>query len=263
MVPAGRELSQPLVLEAMAAGRQARLQGDMQGALQSFRSADLRVPSHPEILSEMALTYEAMGIMSKATPLWKTVVAMGESGAGGYYALAASKLGSGPEMGSAPPSDPVTLGNCQVIRAGDRVTVRVPLVALPGAIIDPTQMDIHVFLFEKVNGERIEQVRAEAPAPNWVSAPVDWKDGNEELMDLVYNLPAPKPEEVRDLGKRTFHGFLVRFFYQNKLVGEQAQPEDLVDFSSQPSSAPGVDNSLFPPSQPSSPAGVDNALFPK
>lgn len=255
LLPAGRELTQPQILEAMEVGRQARAQGDIQGSLQAFRQADLQQPNHPEILSEMALSYEAMGIMTKAETLWRSIAGMGEAGAGGYASLAKSKLSGGtgrPEL-TAPASSgsPVTLGACTIIKdptvtKGERIAVRVPLIATPGTVIDPAQMDIHVFLFEKVNGERVEQARAAAPTLNWVSAPVNWKDANEELVDVVYDLPPPKPEEVRDLGRRTFHGFVVKLFYQNKLAGEQAQPGDLLDFSSQPSAPAGLDNALFP-----------------
>lgn len=255
LLPVGRELTQPQVLEAMAVGRQARTQGDIQGSLQAFRQADLQQPNHPEILSEMALSYEAMGIMTKAEALWRSIAAMGDAGAGGYASLAKAKLSGGagrPEL-TAPASSgsPVTLGACTIIKdatvtKGERIAVRVPLIATPGTVIDPAQMDIHVFLFEKVNGERVEQARAAAPTLNWVSAPVNWKDANEELVDVVYDLPPPKPEEVRDLGRRTFHGFVVKLFYQNKLAGEQAQPGDLLDFSSQPSAPAGLDNALFP-----------------
>ncbi len=196
-----------------------------------------------------------MGIMTKAEALWRSIAAMGDAGAGGYASLAKAKLSGGtgrPEL-TAPASSgsPVTLGACTIIKdptvtKGERIAVRVPLIATPGTVIDPAQMDIHVFLFEKVNGERVEQARAAAPTLNWVSAPVNWKDANEELVDVVYDLPPPKPEEVRDLGRRTFHGFVVKLFYQNKLAGEQAQPRDLLDFSSQPSAPAGLDNALFP-----------------
>lgn len=254
MLPPGRELKHPQVLAAMEAGRQARAQGDMQGSLDHFRQAELQEPNHPEILSEMALSYEGMGIMTKAESLWRTVSALGEAGAGGYFAIARSKLGGRPDLPASPGAssiNPVSLGACQSLKDptvanGERITVRVPLIATPGTVIDPSQMDIHVFLFEKVNGERVEQARAAAPTLKWVSAPVDWKDANEELVDVVYDLPPPKPEEVRDIGRRTFHGFVVRLFYQNKLAGEQAQPGDLLDFSSQPSTPAGLDNALFP-----------------
>lgn len=250
-LPPGKQLKNPQVLEAVNVAREVRRLGDMQAALESLRSAELREPKHPEILAEMALTYEAMGISSKSSALWSEILAMGEAGAGGYHALAMSKTTGGGGPAAAPPSTPgtaISLGACGAmkdpsVKQGQRIAVRVPIVATPGATIDPALMDIHVFLFESVNnGERVEQVRAVTPTLNWVSTPVNWKDSTEELVDVIYDLPPPKPGEA---GARAFHGYLVRLFYQNKLAGEQAQPESLRDMAQQ-RPATGLDNALFP-----------------
>ena len=248
-LPPGKQLKNPQVLEAVNVAREVRRLGDMQAALESLRSAELREPKHPEILAEMALTYEAMGIGSKASALWSEILAMGEAGAGGYHALAKSKTtGGGPAAAPTAPGTTISLGACRAMRdpsvkQGERIAVRVPIVATPGTTIDPALMDIHVFLFESLNnGERIEQVRAVTPTLNWVSTPVNWKDSTEELVDVIYDLPPPKPGET---GGRSFHGYLVRLFYQNKLAGERAQPESLRDMAQQRPAA-GLDNALFP-----------------
>ncbi|CAN5858120.1 hypothetical protein BH11VER1_BH11VER1_24900 [soil metagenome] len=248
---AGKLLKNPQILEALEAGKLARKQGDMQASLEALRNADAKEPNHPLILSEMALTYEEMGIMTKATAAWRNIVAMGEQTAGSVFTLAKSKL-EGRDNGMPNSVSAVKLGECQVIRdasskKGERIAVRVPLVATPGAVIDPGQMDIHVYLFEDVNqGERIEQARATAPSNEWVSAPVDWKDSNEELVDVIYDLPTPKPEEIREFGRRKFYGYVVKLFYQNKLVGEEAKPASLRDFSPARSGPAGLDSALFP-----------------
>ncbi|TLD72009.1 tetratricopeptide repeat protein [Phragmitibacter flavus] len=252
-LPPGRELKNPQIVEGVKVARLAREAGDTATALESLRAADLREPQHPEILSEMALTYEAMGLVDKAKALWRAILAMGEAQAGGYYMMAKNKMESIPMPSTPVNSSPIQLGDCEVLRTphesgGERVTVRVPIVAAPGAVIDPGQMDIHVFLFEQVNdGERIEQVRAEAPQQRWASDPIDWTAPEGEILEITYDLAAPTPEELRNLGNRSFHGYIVKLFYQNKLSGEQSHPPTLQDFP--PRSAP--------------PAGLDNALFPK
>lgn len=248
---AGKPLQNPQVLEAIEAGKLARKQGDMQASLEALRSAEAREPNHPLILSQMALTYEEMGIRTKAMAAWRSIVAMGETNAGSFFTLAKSKL-EGRDDALLNQASAVKLGECQVIRdassnKGERIAVRVPLVATPGAVIDPAQMDIHVYLFEDVNqGERIEQARATAPSNDWVSAPVDWKDSNEELVDVIYDLPTPKPEELREFGQRKFYGYVVKLFYQNKLVGEEAKPASLRDFSPARTGPAGLDGALFP-----------------
>ncbi len=246
-----KALKNPQILEAIEAGKLARKQGDMQASLEALRGADAKEPNHPLILSEIALTYEEMGILTKASAAWRSIVTMGEQSAGSYFNLAKSKL-DGRSESMLKNISAIKLGECQVIRdasakKGERIAVRVPLLATPGAVIDPAQMDIHVYLYESVNnGERIEQARAKEPSLDWVSAPVDWKESNEELVDVVYDLPSPKPEELREFGQRKFHGYVVKLFYQNKLVGDEAQPASLRDFSPMRNSSTGLDGALFP-----------------
>lgn len=250
-LPPGRELKNVQAIEAVVAAREIRKMQDMQGALNELRTADLREPNHPEILGEMALTYEMMGIESKAQALWKQIIAMGEAATGGYFTLAKSKVdaaGAGP--GPAAATSPVSLGTCQVLRdptvaSGEKITVRVPIIAARGATVDPAQMTIHMFLYESVNnGAYIEQVRGAEPKQDWVSKPVNWQDSPEELLDMVYDLPPPSPEQVRDLGKRQFHGYVVKLFYKDRLVSEQMSPESLRD-STQRNAPSGLDDSLF------------------
>lgn len=251
ILPPGREIANAQVREMVEAARAVRKLGDMQVALESLRAADLREPNHPEILSEMAITYEAMGLGDKAEAAWRSVIALGEASAGGYVALAKSKLESREAMPKANDRNPVSLGACQVIpdntvTKGQRLALRVPIIAARGVEIDPSQMDIHVYFYDKVGTDRVEPTRADPPTPSWVSAPVDWKEG-EELVDFTYNMPELKPEELRELGKRSFYGYVVKIFYQDRLMGVQAEPKALVDYR-----PPGV-----------GPAGADNALFPK
>jgi hypothetical protein len=249
--PPGRMIASAQVREMVEAARAVRKLGDMQLALESLRAADLREPDHPEILSETALTYEAMGLADKSEAAWKSVVALGEAGAGGYFALAKAKLEGREARPAAPDRNPVTLGACQIIpdttvTKGQRLALRVPIIAAPGVDIDPSLMDIHVYFYDKVGTDRIEPTRADPPTPSWVSAPVDWKEG-EELVDFSYNMPELKPEELRDLGKRSYYGYVVKIFYQDRLMSVQAEPKSLADYK--------------PPSV--GPAGADNALFPK
>lgn len=231
--------------------REVRKLGDMSPVLESLRAADLREPNHPEILSEMALTYEAMGLAEKAEAMWRSVIALGESNGGGYYTLAKAKLLGRETAPKSPERNAVALGACQVIpdktvTKGQRLALRVPIKAAPGVEIDPTQMDIHVYFFDKVGADRIEPTRADPPVPSWVSAPVDWKEG-EELVDFSYNMPELKAEELRELGKRSYYGYVVKIYYLDRLMDVQAEPQTLVNYK-----PPGA-----------GPAGADSALFPK
>lgn len=247
-------VTNPQLQEGLEVAKHLRAKGDMQGALDALRATDLRNPNQPVVLSELALTYEAMILSAKAEAYWKRILNMGEAVAGPSYQLAKSKLEQ-PLMVSASSeiASALSLGTCQVIKDpnvqnGERITVRLPILAKPGTVIQPEKMEIHVFLFEQVNdGQRIEQARAEAPVQNWVTAPIDWSEPDGESIDVTYNLPTPTEEELRDLGKRNFYGYMVKLFYQDKLVGEQAEPASLLEFTKQPGApAGGLDGTLFP-----------------
>ncbi len=246
-----RKITNVQVREMVEAAREVRKQGDMPLTLETLRAADLREPNHPEILSEMALTYEAMGLAEKSEAMWRSVIMMGESGGGGYYVLAKAKLQGREAMPKTPERNAVTLGACQIIpdktvTKGQRLALRVPIIATQGAEIDPAQMEIHVYFYDKVGTDRIESTRADPPVPSWVSAPVDWKEG-EELVDFSYNMPELKPEELREFGKRSYYGYVVKIYYQDRLMDVQAVPKALMDYN-----PPGL-----------GPAGADSALFPK
>jgi hypothetical protein len=247
----GREISNAQAREMVEVAREVRKLGDMAPVLESLRAADLREPNHPEILSEMALTYETMGLTEKAETMWRSVIALGESNGGGYYTLAKAKLLGREIAAKTPERNEVSMGACQIIpdktvTKGQRLALRVPIKAAPGVEIDPTQMDIHVYFFDRVGADRIESTRADPPVPSWVSAPVDWKEG-EELVDFSYNMPELKPEELRELGKRSYYGYVVKIYYLDRLMDVQAEPQALVNYN-----PPGA-----------GPAGADSALFPK
>ncbi len=235
------------------AAREVRKLGDMQAAIESLRAADLREPNHPEILSEIALTYEAMGLADKSQAAWKSVLAMGETVAGGFHALAKSKLEGHEDVppAAASSSKPVFIGSCQAlpdttVTKGQRVTLRVPIIAAPGADVDPAQMDIHVYFYDKVGKDRVEASKADPPEQKWVSQQVDWALHNEELLDIVYNMPELRPDELRNLGKRSYHGYVVKLFYQNRLMSQKADPPALLDFKPEGPGSAGVENALFP-----------------
>ncbi len=235
--------------------RDIRGLGDNQGALELLRSADLHEQNHPEIMSEIALTYEAMGLRDKAENWWRVVLGMGEEAAGSYYPLARRKLdemlGAAKMAAAATDVNPLSLGRCTVIpdqrvTKGQRMTLRIPLIAAPNTLIDPEKVDVHVYFYDKLPDGTVAPTHADPPTPAWVNSPVDWKATQEELLDVTYNMPELKPEELRNLGRRTYDGYVVKLYYQDKFMGEQAEPKALLDYKPSQAGAGGMNNSLFP-----------------
>ena len=266
------------VQELLDLVQQLRPLGDSKGALEVLRKADTISPDNPEVLKELALTYEVMGLKEKAAAARDRAAALRGGGASLPLAAASvpmedaaagSTIGGGlssddgrglssPAMGGlstpeARPHDPskaLSIGRCELLRdrgttRGEKVTLRLPIRSQPGQAIDPTAIDIDVFFFDLVNGEKVEQTKADVPVNTWVDAPVDWKDGAERL-DVVYSMPEMTADVIRGIGQRRFHGYIVKLYYQHKLQDTVMEPASLQHFGTGNAPQP-AGNPLLPP----------------
>lgn len=233
---------------------------DMQGALDLLHKADQATPDHPAIIAEIAQTYEQMGIAPKATDQWRRLQLLGETRAGSYYELATRRLGAGPAAAATPLATPgssgpegekhLRLGACQVVRdfsGNERYTLRVPILRAGSQPVDGQMVDMEVFFFDRVNGTQVAQSIAQEPVETWQSTPVDWAGAGEETLDVVYHLPAMTPAEVQQHGRRSYYGYMLRLYYNNKLQDVAAEPRDLLEFGSAPGGTPAGGNPLLPP----------------
>jgi len=250
--------------EMIELAKQVRGLGDMQGALEVLRRADLQYPARPEVLAETAQCYETMGLPDKAASLWHQIEAMDPAQASGFRDLAKRRLSSPSSADRTAPSSSfltgaeagkmLSLGACQANRDpsvvnGEKVVLRIPILRHGNTQVDPSQVDIDVYFFDRVNGEKVAQTIADEPVSAWAAAPVDWSGIGEEPLDVTYFLPALTPGEIAAHGRRSYHGYVVRLYYQHKLQDVAAEPRDLLDFGSRMPSetAPGGVNPLLPP----------------
>lgn len=251
--------------EMIELAKQVRGLGDMQGALEVLKRADLQYPARPEVMAEMAQCYETMGLSDKAATLWRQLEEMDPTKAAGFRDLAQRRLTSPSVVGNqvAGPSSSalvggdgakmLTLGACQAVRDptavnGEKVVLRIPILRQGNNTLDPSQVDIDVYFFDRVNGEKVALTIADEPVSTWAAAPVDWSGIGEEPLDVTYFLPALTPGEITAHGRRSYHGYVVRLYYQNKLQDVAAEPRDLLDFGSRtPQAEPGGVNPLLPP----------------
>ncbi len=232
--------------------------GDMNGALEMLRRADELTPDHPAIIAEMAQTYEQMGVAAKATDNWRRIQLLGATKAGSYFELASRRLGAGPAASATTNASfegdkLLRLGACNTQRdlsvgTGERYTVRVPIVRNGSQPLDANAVNLEVFFFDRVNGTQVAQSIAPEPVETWHSAPVDWNGSTgEEVLDVVYHLPALSPAEVQQHGRRSYYGYMLRLYYNNKLQDVAAEPRDLLEYGSAPGAAPAGANPLLPP----------------
>lgn len=221
----------PLDAEAqdlLDVARQLRPLGDLKGAIEVLKRIESKSPDHPMVLDEMAQTFDQMGLTDQATTT--------------RAKLAAIKARPAPSPAAVDPTKILSLGDCSVLRdpsvtKGEKLTLRVPIRSHPGVPVDPQGIDIEVFFFDLVNGQTIEQTKADLPVNTWVNPPVDWTDG-EERLDVLYSMPEMTKELVKEIGQRKFHGYIVKLSYQGRLQDTVMEPASLGNFGAQPTPPP-------------------------
>ena len=256
----------------MDLARTLRDQGDTGTAMTRLRQAQAILSNHAPVISEMALTYEKMGLTDKAIQQWRRIYEMGEK-AGIYYAAAEAKLralqlpDSTPEETPAPPAagaltpDAATesgpalslgnvgttddTGNTQPAR---RLKLRVPILARAGSHIQPRDVVIQVFFYEQLkNGSVVETNAmvtsswARRMSPEGEVQPVDWSTPSAEVLEVDYAQPEFDPKDPRTRERRNYFGYSVRLYYKGVLNAKFADPVKLLSQFIPPASLPSTD----------------------
>ena len=218
--------------------------------LEVLKRCDLLAPYDPEVLHEFALTYEQMGLGDKAMSYWQRLADLGPERAGALYPLAASRVQSSPGATASTTTPGITgpgglvplsaadgtvlaIGPCAVVKdravtEGERAILRIPIQRASEGFVEPTAVSVDVFFFDIVDGTKVEQTRADPPVSTWVAAPVDWSGEGMEPLDVIYSLPKMSTEEIKNHGNRSYYGYVVKLYYQNKLQATAANPPDLL-----------------------------------
>lgn len=245
--------------------RTLRDRGDTSTALTRLREAQVISPRNMQIASEMAVTYEKMGLVDKAVQQWRRIYEMGEK-AGIYYEAAEAKMRA-LELPStdAPPAN-VSLtgaptgeeagkilslgdvgtvddtGNSQPLR---RLKLRVPIAARLGARVDVRDAVIQVFFYEQLKNGSLVETNANVSS-GWVTAPVDWTSGRPEVLEVEYAQPEPDAAEARLREHRNYFGYIVRVYYKKRLNAVFAEPAKLLNEFPAPSALPTADPATPP-----------------
>ena len=212
----------------------SREANDNEGALKALERADLILPDNAAVLRQKALTYSKMGQMDKSNALLERAGRLGPAST----TLAAPPT-SAPvpdalsgAFGSKTAAGPLSFGQSSVARdptdrTGEKVIVKLPVKSAPGATINPNDMNLDVFFFDKVDGTRVEPTKSDPPVYAF-DPPVDFKAG-EEMVTVIYHMPKLSDKEVAEFGQRTFHGYAVKLYYQGRLMDSTAAPRDLLN----------------------------------
>lgn len=242
------------LVELVQQARSLRERGDTSTALTRLREAQTISPRSALIISEVAITYEKMGMADKAFQQWRKIYDMGES-AGIYYAAAKAKLNEGTEPGDAnagaldgiQPGMALGIGSIEKINQADenavrRFLLRIPLKARPSADIDVRDTVIQVYFYDIVAGQDVVQTNANVRS-HWSTLPADWSDDDIEVLEVEYLQPKPeaKPESEKaeePVETRDYFGYVVRVYYRGELQDMRADPVKLLKQFPPPISLP-------------------------
>ena len=234
--------------ELIQQGRALRQRGDMNTALTRFREAGALESANPETMAEIAMTYERMSLSDKASEQWKRIYDMGDA-AGSYFiaaesrlkmtqtqALAAAQAANPPGQDTTPISSlrpEATLGLGDIVREDRpdnasllKFALRVPIKARRGVKVNVKDVDILVLFYDQVDAKTIVQTAADV-SYHWTSTPIDWANGEPELLEVVYNQPPAPAAKGAKRDERKYHGHVVRVYYKGELQDTHSEPETL------------------------------------
>ncbi len=268
-------LTDPNVRFFFENGIAAREKGDTNAALAQFRSAVNLQSTHPRLLYELAQTYDAMDLRDKATEVWDQIFRLGE-GAGDFYKLAADRFQNAGAKDFREVESILKLGKVlvqQQPRTGDptvkeQVKLRVPIQALDGATVDPSKVHVDILFYDLVkraNGVSVEKTEALLPRETWLSGAPTWLAGSSvEFVEQIYQLPTMPSFGTSE--QRSYHGYIIRLYYNDNLQDVAAQPSELA-LRADAEVLPTVDQGAptrrdAAPFQPSSGDPLDDSLFP-
>jgi hypothetical protein len=222
--------------EMVEQARALREHGDMSTALTRLREAQTLSSNNALVISEMAITYEKMGLADKASEQWKRIYDMGEA-AGIYYAAADAKLKSGLgettrkeeaiQPGSVLGIDMITATDETDPGAMKKMAIKIPLRCRPNAKIDVHEVTIQVYFYDILNDQNVVQTNANVSS-RWTSPPVDWATDNVETLEVQYSQTKNGRGESKFAENRKYYGYIVRLYYKGELQDVRSDPLKLL-----------------------------------
>ncbi len=225
----------PRFNELIEQGRLLRDSGDTAGALVKFREASALDPGNPLAIVEQAYTFEKMSLPDKAAEQWRRVLQMGDR-AGVYFSAAKAKLESAVQdsmHGASPGAAAITKGKLLAVgsvtlaededaASAKKFALTVPVRANPAEAVSVRDLKVFVLFYERMSGKEIARTIANV-SNRWTSAPVDWKDGATEILEVTYELPVAQAR----IEHREYYGYIVRLYYRGELQDTKAEPAGL------------------------------------
>lgn len=231
----------------VAQARALRERGDMSTAITRLREALAVSPKNALIISELAATYEKMGLQDKSLEQWRLIFDMGES-AGIYYQAADAKLKASELAGAVPPGpSPAAdaLGEAGGFQPGSSLalvnlstvekpatsegykqfTLKIPVKRRPNIKINVSDVIIQVFFYDQLGDETVVRTNANVSS-HWSTLPADWQEDDLEILEVDYKQAPPEPGKIEE--DRHYYGYVVCVYYKHDLQDMAADPQTLL-----------------------------------
>lgn len=253
-IPTPKEIELPTIADPRAErlfteARTARIASDMGLAIIKLEEALQQSPNEPNILFELGVVHELMGIYDQAARYYEQVFQMGITGAGELYAEAATKLRDGFEQPEKMRGK-IALGRVRIFNnpkasGGQRVVLSVPVLKAPAQEIETSDIEVAVTFFNKTTNDKIVQLADESWAKtSWTTLPFDWA-GGEETLGVTYQIPERDNQTEHLFGELSYYGQVATLTYKGEILDVQAWPRDLAARMGQ-SSPTGNSGGVFP-----------------
>ena len=234
----------PAAPEATSGGlideaRQLRQRGDMPSALAKLRQAQVSSPDNPQIIAEMALTYEGLGLGDRAAEQWQRIYGMGDS-IGALYYLADARLHAAPAAPAPAVAPTATTGSGSGLAEQENTVLKITDIQLnemtddpsaaqkmvlkivvkdrPGSAIDPRKVRILTYFYDLIDGTSEVLTNAQT-AYAWLSEePIDWANDKSEILETTYLRLKDAPESLAPAVAPTPAAHASRHVGRNKKV---------------------------------------------
>jgi hypothetical protein len=235
---------------------QLRNQKDFQGSLTASTEADRLIPNSPGILYRVASAQSGLGDNASAVAVLKRIVALPATnpedapfiqraraalvqlGGASAVSTAPAKTAGAPAVPSAdqPLRDEVgipigsTIGIVEAKLADSDPGYKTLRLATKASASTPLEspgqnVTIVVHFYEQNDHGDIVETDSRL-ASDWVSSPVDWANGDIELLNVKYHMP---PTDRGDLPPLQYYGYVVGVYYKGELQDQRADPVSLLD----------------------------------
>ncbi len=100
--------------------------------------------------------------------------------------------------------------------------LRVATKASPSETVDASDFKVVVYFYEQRDDGSIVETDSNVMS-EWISPPVNWTDGEPELLELRYPMPIAEDADAQ------YHGYVVGIYFKGDLQDSRAEPVALLE----------------------------------